>query len=298
MTQDWDPFNVLGIAPTASKEEAKVAFRRLAQKYHPDKGGDETKFKEVKKAWEFIEGGYKRVEPHKSSFSDPKPAQSSQPKQPSSKQPKPRPAPGYESKGPLKMQRTNPPQETFGRLKHDGEITFEITPKQAFEGCIIPFIHQRSKFNYEVRPGTLQSRSSIESFLSEEDEVIGVFRKTGYTTIKVNLVIKDKVEDPKVEPKPESPKQTGDFEVVHAVCALGLFSGGKIETKDAYGDPVSISLQPGFNPRNPIIVEGRGYGNEGHRGKLIIKIEPVFKAPSEFSENERKMFRRVGELLK
>ncbi len=31
-----DPFGVLGLTPTASREEVKSAFRRLALKCHPD----------------------------------------------------------------------------------------------------------------------------------------------------------------------------------------------------------------------------------------------------------------------
>ena len=46
---------MLGIDKSASPEEVKAAFRRLAHKYHPDKpGGDEAKFKEINEAYQVL----------------------------------------------------------------------------------------------------------------------------------------------------------------------------------------------------------------------------------------------------
>ncbi len=47
-----DYYNILGVPKEASEDEIKRAFRKLAQKYHPDKkGGDEAKFKEASEAY-------------------------------------------------------------------------------------------------------------------------------------------------------------------------------------------------------------------------------------------------------
>jgi molecular chaperone DnaJ len=56
-----DYYEVLGIAKTASPDEIKKAFRKLAVKHHPDKeGGDETKFKEINEAYEVLKDQQKR----------------------------------------------------------------------------------------------------------------------------------------------------------------------------------------------------------------------------------------------
>ena len=58
-----DYYEVLGIAKTATDEEVKKAFRKLAQKYHPDKkGGDEQKFKEASEAYSVLGDKKKRAE--------------------------------------------------------------------------------------------------------------------------------------------------------------------------------------------------------------------------------------------
>ena len=50
-----DYYEVLGVAKSASDDDIKRAFRKLAVKYHPDKaGGSEEKFKEINEAYEVL----------------------------------------------------------------------------------------------------------------------------------------------------------------------------------------------------------------------------------------------------
>jgi molecular chaperone DnaJ len=55
-------YETLGVEKSATKEDIKKAFRKLAQKYHPDKGGDEAKFKEVTEAYAILGDEKKRRE--------------------------------------------------------------------------------------------------------------------------------------------------------------------------------------------------------------------------------------------
>src|SRR6266496_2958032 len=56
-----DYYEILGVSKSASADEIKKAFRKLAVKYHPDKdGGDEAKFKEVNEAYEVLKDQQKR----------------------------------------------------------------------------------------------------------------------------------------------------------------------------------------------------------------------------------------------
>jgi len=59
-----DHYEVLGVSRTASTDEIKRAYRRLAKKYHPDRNPDdasaERKFKEVQHAYDILKDPGKR----------------------------------------------------------------------------------------------------------------------------------------------------------------------------------------------------------------------------------------------
>lgn len=55
-------YDLLGVEKGAKKEDIKKAFYKLASKYHPDKGGDAEKFKEVNEAYQVLSDDKKRKE--------------------------------------------------------------------------------------------------------------------------------------------------------------------------------------------------------------------------------------------
>ena len=55
-------YDVLGVKRDASKSDIQKAFRKLAAKYHPDRGGDEAKFKEISEAYNTLSDDKKRQE--------------------------------------------------------------------------------------------------------------------------------------------------------------------------------------------------------------------------------------------
>lgn len=60
MSKDY--YEILGVEKNASNDEIKKAYRRLALKYHPDKGenGDAEKFKEINEAYQVLGDETKR----------------------------------------------------------------------------------------------------------------------------------------------------------------------------------------------------------------------------------------------
>ncbi len=63
MAAKRDYYELLGVTKTASKEDIKKAFHKLAHKFHPDKKeGDADKFKEVSEAYSVLSDDKKRAE--------------------------------------------------------------------------------------------------------------------------------------------------------------------------------------------------------------------------------------------
>ena len=62
-----DYYEVLGVAKSASDDDIKKAYRKLAMKFHPDRNqGEKAKeaeetFKEVKEAYEMLSDSQKRA---------------------------------------------------------------------------------------------------------------------------------------------------------------------------------------------------------------------------------------------
>ncbi len=53
-------YDTLGVSKDASKDQIKKAYRKLAMKEHPDKGGDPEKFKKISEAYEVLSDDDKR----------------------------------------------------------------------------------------------------------------------------------------------------------------------------------------------------------------------------------------------
>ena len=69
-----DYYDVLGVSKSASAEEIKRAYRKLAMQHHPDKhGGEDKQFKELGEAYEVLKDPQKRQQydqfGHSGSFS-------------------------------------------------------------------------------------------------------------------------------------------------------------------------------------------------------------------------------------
>lgn len=64
MAEKRDPYEVLGVSKSASADEIKSAYRKLARKYHPDlnkEPGAEEKFKEVQEAYDILSDADKKA---------------------------------------------------------------------------------------------------------------------------------------------------------------------------------------------------------------------------------------------
>lgn len=57
-----DYYSVLGVPKGASEEDIKKAYRKLAMKHHPDRGGDQNQFQKIQEAYATLGDAQKRHE--------------------------------------------------------------------------------------------------------------------------------------------------------------------------------------------------------------------------------------------
>ncbi len=57
-----DFYQILGVNQNATQDEIKKAYRKLAVEHHPDKGGDENKFKKISESYDTIGDEKKRAQ--------------------------------------------------------------------------------------------------------------------------------------------------------------------------------------------------------------------------------------------
>ena len=55
-------YDTLGISESASPDEIKKAYRKLANQHHPDKGGDTTKFQQIQSAYDILSDDNRRAQ--------------------------------------------------------------------------------------------------------------------------------------------------------------------------------------------------------------------------------------------
>lgn len=55
-------YNILGVSETATQDEIKKAYKKLAVQHHPDKGGNEETFKKISEAYDTLGDETKRSE--------------------------------------------------------------------------------------------------------------------------------------------------------------------------------------------------------------------------------------------
>jgi len=126
-----DYHSILGVSPGTSQADIKKAYRKLALEHHPDRGGDEEKFKEVTEAYEVLSGKSK----------------------PSSQQ-APNPGPGFSGFNPADLYEfMNQANQAYGARRrrkppsreHDVHFTVDVTVDEIRRGREIPVSYHLSE---------------------------------------------------------------------------------------------------------------------------------------------------------
>jgi len=252
MSRIRNPYEILGLQQGASKEEAKKAYRKLAQKYHPDKNpGDkdaEAKFKEVKEAWESIENG------SADGIND-----------------------GIESI----MEAMRKRAQAFREEMAIPSITIKTTLSKAFEGFEINGYLGQQSCQIKIPRGIPHGYTG---------KFVATTSNNTSLTVKVTVLIDDESfvvrGDSNYSDIITSGLNVGDVQTYCIVDALDIITGGWATIKNFDNEELQVKIPSGFDPSHRLKVKGKGYYSwdwdlqkpSTKRADLFVKLVPEFKS--------------------
>jgi hypothetical protein len=297
-----DPFNTLGIPSSATTDEARAAYRKLASKHHPDKGGNAEIFKDVKAAFELIEAGYTTPPPstpppryaRASSFTKPAPVYEGTFNEfnPRSGGPNPfyrRPAsnayktaaPKIHPVRPRIVEAYRPPEAR----QNKGDFIAYVSITEAYHGFQCDVTVDGVKHRVQLPAGVPHGLRFTVPIKDQQDvTVITRFTQSEYSFLGVNEAL---LEATIVNSEPGKVYRTKDLRVSKEIRAKDLKNGTTLEMVDILGQTFKVKVPAGHDPRQPIVIEGHGYVDwfTSHskagsvRGKVYIRLNPTEEVP-------------------
>jgi DnaJ-class molecular chaperone len=235
-----DHYATLGVARTATPDEIKRAFRKLASQHHPDRvGGDTAKFQSIQAAYDTLGDAVKRAE-----YDNPRPQFSGFP-------------------GGAQFNMNDIFGQMFGqqrRQQSHTRMTLWIKLVDVAQGGTRP-----------VALGTPQGQSTIEVEIplgiNDGDNV----QYQGIAPGGGDLVIQFRVH-------PDLTWQRNGLDLVTDVAAdiWSMILGSDITVRTLTGSELTTAMPAGTQPRTLIRLRGHGLRDRSNnRGDLMIRVMPV-----------------------
>lgn len=304
----FNPYQTLGLGSSASKDEARAAYRKLAQKNHPDKGGDEEQFKRIKGAWESIDNGWiaesaptpqRQYSPQQSSFttrptwrgpaSQPEPAYTGTYTDPWSpqmaRQPARRTYPqpyarSYAPPGPNVVAAYDPNQ---GVRTNVGDFIARVSMAEAYNGFICEVEVDGKKHRVSIPegiPNGLRFTVPIADEGKEDVTVTTRFTQSAFGFKGIGEALRESVI---VNSGPGQVYRTKDLTITLPILSKALAAGTTIEFEDFLGETIKLKVPAGHDIRQPLKVEGKGYvdwyashsQSGDQRGDIYVTLNPT-----------------------
>lgn len=250
-----DYHSILGLARGATEDEIKKAYRKLANIHHPDKGGDEEKFKEVKEAYEKL----------------------------TSQEPEPQHHQQFQDINEIHRQMREAARRAWENAVQMIELQVDIA--KAYEGAKIPIHAFGNSIGYDLRAGLPQG-------VTFQDEV-PVGDRMRRVQITLNIVSKKfAFARPGTE---DGFFFSGDLITDVEVDALTIMTGGYIVAEDFLGKKLQVRVPAGHDPRQRLRVAKHGYSNwegdkAGGRGDLYLRVIPKFQRLADIDHDRLRGF--------
>lgn len=246
-------FEHLGIHPSASEADIKKAYRKMAAKHHPDKGGKEEDFKRIKEAYERI------TEPEK--FQDQRTyANAGMNNADIMEEFIRRYNAGSTNKGPFDgffTDRSQPNQRRQPQSRlYNGQT--EITLENAFKGATLPF----------DMPGCQTSVVTVEPGVRPHSKIQATAKSSGDSTL-IHIAIIEIL----IKPHEVFELDGNDLRMSITRPLIDFYTGATITVPSIEGSSIQIKLPPNSQPNTILRLKGKGYNSNNTRGNMYVTVK-------------------------
>ena len=239
-----DHYQTLGVDRTASPEDIKRAYRRLASQHHPDKGGDTQQFQAIQQAYDVL--------------SDP-----------TQRQAYDRPQPEFQF-GPGVNFGFNF-EDVFGMFNQQRQAQARVLRLSVWITLRDIAAGERRIVSLATATGAHTVEIDIPHAINDGDSVRYLGIGPGGTDIVVQF---------RIQPHPQWQRSGLHLTVDHAVSVWDMIEGGTLEVQDVLGNQIAVSVPAESRAGSLLRLRNRGLSDgKGNHGDMLVRIQPAITYP-------------------
>jgi len=238
-----DHYSTLGVARTATPEEIKKAYRRLASQHHPDKGGDTAKFQQIEEAYRTLSDPQSRA-----AYDNPQPNYG-----------------GFHTHTqPFDF---NEIFNMFGaQFSHPGQRQRQM---QARMSLWIQLTDVASGGKRTVSVGSHAGNQIVEIEIPLGVEDGASVSYPGLAPGGIDLIVTYRI-----HPSPRWQRDGFNLYTEQKVSIWTLIAGGDVLVRDILNRELNVSIPPGMQPGQLLRCKGRGLPDRANNpGDMMIRIQ-------------------------
>jgi curved DNA-binding protein len=234
-----DYYTALGVDKTATPDEIKRAFRKLASQHHPDKGGDTKKFQEIQAAYDTLGDPAKRQQ-----YDNPRP----------------------------QFNNFNRP----GGQQFDFDTIFDVFGARFTQQRQQPAV-SRVNLTITLADVAVGGRRTIGIGASTVEIEIPVGVNDGDNVHYRGLGPhgSDLVITYRIAPSATWQRQGSNLLTEHAVSVWDLVLGSETVVRDLLGNELTIVVPAGTQPGAKLRLRGRGLPGRAGPGDMLVQIQAI-----------------------
>jgi|11_taG_2_1085331.scaffolds.fasta_scaffold02547_3 DnaJ-class molecular chaperone len=262
-----DYYNTLNIKKTASSDEIRKAYKKMSMKHHPDRGGDEVKFKEINQAYQTLSNAERKQMYDQYGTDDPQQMGGG----------------GGFGQNPFGFGGQGDMNDMFSQffgqgfggqgqrrapVNRDIQIVTDITLEEAFSGCNVPLKYQTGSRKVEQvsveLPGGVQAGQTVR-YKNLGDDADNRYPR-GDLLVKV-----------RIKNHAKWIRQGSDLYCEENINVFDMMLGCHITIKLIDGKSINLKIPAGTNAGAKFNVPNKGMPNPrgGQPGNAIIIVKPI-----------------------